>query len=120
MEQASLYLLGEQDFKSFCKVSSAVGKPTHRNVMSVSFDVQENLGEWCIAFTIQGNAFLHSMVRTIVGSLVEVGTHRKDPSWMREAIDACDRTAAGPTAPACGLCFMSVAYDEGALSLCGD
>lgn len=120
MEQASLYLLGEQDFKSFCKVSSAVGKPTHRNVMSVSFDVQENLGERCIAFTIQGNAFLHSMVRTIVGSLVEVGTHRKDPSWMREAIDACDRTAAGPTAPACGLCFMSVAYDEGALSLCGD
>lgn len=118
MRRASCHLIGEQDFKSFCKVSSAIGKPTHRNVMGVSFDVQENLGEQSIAFTIEGNAFLHSMVRTIVGSLVEVGMHRREPDWLREAIDACDRTAAGPTAPAKGLCFMSVAYDEGALTVC--
>ncbi len=74
------------------------------------------LGEEHLAFTITGNAFLHSMVRTIVGSLVEVGAHRRDPAWLAEALAACDRRAAGPTAPARGLCFMAVTYDEGALT----
>lgn len=45
-----------------------------------------------------------------MGTLVEIGMHRRDPQWMREVIDACDRTAAGPTAPACGLTFMGVDY----------
>ena len=104
-------LLGEQDFKSFCKVASAVGKPTHRCVMRAEFGHEVAFGEDILTFTIEGNAFLHSMVRTIVGTLVEIGMHRRDPEWMREVIDACDRTAAGPTAPACGLTFMGVDYD---------
>lgn len=116
MEDAARRMLGERDFKSFCKTSSAEGKPTCRNVMGVSFARERNLGEECIAFTIRGNAFLHSMVRTIVGTLVEVGTHRREPAWVDEVLAACDRAAAGPTAPACGLCFMDVEYDEGALT----
>ena len=115
MEEASRCLVGEHDFKSFCKAASAVGKPTHRCVISVGFSHERHLGEECLAFTITGNAFLHSMVRTIVGSLVEVGTGHRDPAWLAEALTACDRAAAGPTAPACGLCFMDVAYDEGLL-----
>lgn len=118
MEQAARHLVGEHDFKSFCKVASAVGKPTCRNVMSVGFAYEQALGEQHIAFTITGNAFLHSMVRTIVGTLVEVGTGRRTPEWVAEALAACDRTAAGPTAPAQGLCFMSVAYDPEALIPC--
>ena len=118
MEEAAAYLIGEQDFKSFCKVASAIDKPTHRNLMRVGFERTTELGEDVLAFTIQGNAFLHSMVRTIVGTLVEIGMHRRDPHWMREAIDACDRRAAGPTAPACGLTFIDVEYDEGALTPC--
>lgn len=118
MERGAEHLLGEHDFKSFCKVASAVGKPTCRNVISVGFDRERALGEEHIAFTITGNAFLHSMVRTIVGTLVEVGTGRRDPEWVAEALEARDRRAAGPTAPAKGLCFMSVAYDEGELTLC--
>ena len=59
---------GEHDFKSFCKMSSAIGKPTCRNVIEVSFEREGALGEEHIAFTITGNAFLHSMVRTIVGT----------------------------------------------------
>lgn len=58
------------------------------------------------------------MVRTIVGSLVEVGAGRRDERWLSDALAACDRRAAGPTAPARGLCFMDVAYDEGALTSC--
>ena len=115
MERAAQCLVGEHDFKSFCKAASAVDKPTHRCVLSVGFAYEHNLGEECLTFTITGNAFLHSMVRTIVGSLVEVGAGHRDPSWLADALAACDRAAAGPTAPAQGLCFMDVTYDEGAL-----
>ena len=115
MQAAAQRMLGERDFKSFCKASSAEGKPTHRCVISAGFGCEDNLGEECITFTICGNAFLHSMVRTIVGTLVEVGMHRREPEWIDEVLAACSRQAAGPTAPAQGLCFMAVEYDEGAL-----
>ncbi len=115
MENAAQRMLGERDFKSFCKASSAEGKPTHRCVMRAEFGREVNMGEECLTFTIQGNAFLHSMVRTIVGTLVEVGTHRREPEWVDDVLAACSRQAAGPTAPARGLCFMDVEYDEGAL-----
>lgn len=118
MKEASCCLVGEHDFKSFCKAASAVDKPTHRNVMSVGFARECNLGEECLAFTITGNAFLHSMVRTIVGSLVEVGVGHRDPAWLAQALAARDRAAAGPTAPAQGLCFMDVSYDNGVLTPC--
>ena len=118
MERAAACLVGEHDFKSFCKVASAVGKPTCRFVREVSFASERQLGEELIAFTITGNAFLHSMVRTIVGSLVEVGSGRRDEEWLAQALAACDRLAAGPTAPAQGLCFMNVEYDDGALLPC--
>ena len=118
MAAAAAPLIGEHDFKSFCKAASAVGKPTCRNVHAISLERQVQLGEEALAITITGNAFLHSMVRTIVGSLVEVGTHRRDPAWMAQVLAACDRQAAGATAPAHGLCFMAVDYDEGALHIC--
>lgn len=116
MDEAAQALVGEHDFKSFCKVASAIDKPTCRNVMSVGFERTVELGEDVLAFTITGNAFLHSMVRTIVGTLVEVGLHRRDAQWVADALAACDRRAAGPTAPACGLTFKDVAYPEGALT----
>lgn len=116
MARAAACLVGEHDFKSFCKASSAEGKPTCRNVMSVGFERGCELGEDVLSFTITGNAFLHSMVRTIVGTLVEVGSHRRDESWVAEALAACDRAAAGPTAPADGLVFAGVAYPDGLLT----
>ncbi len=118
MELAAASLVGEHDFKSFCKTSSAIDKPTCRNVIAVSFERASALGEEHIAFTITGNAFLHSMVRTIVGSLVEVGAGRRDERWLSVALAACDRRAAGPTAPARGLCFRDDCYDEGAVTPC--
>ncbi|AEB07400.1 tRNA pseudouridine synthase A [Coriobacterium glomerans PW2] len=115
MRDAATCLVGEHDFKSFCRASSAAGRPTSRRVLDVDFAHESELGENVLAFTIRGNAFLHSMVRTIVGSLAEVGTHRRDPAWLADALAARDRAAAGPTAPACGLCFMDVSYDSGEL-----
>ena len=112
MERASRCLIGEQDFKSFCRASSAVDKPTCRNVMEVSFSEEERFGEQLVIVKVVGSSFLHSMVRTIVGTLVEVGRGRKPESWVAEALAACDRTAAGETAPAQGLVFWEVRYDD--------
>ena len=66
---------------------------------------------------VEGNAFLHNMVRIMVGSLVEVGRGHRDPSWLSRALEARQRSAAGPTAPAQGLCLKAVRYDEGVLVL---
>lgn len=110
MERASRCLIGEQDFKSFCRASSAVGKPTCRNLMEVSFATDELFGEKLLVVRVVGSSFLHSMVRTIVGTLVDVGSHRKPEEWVANALAACDRTAAGECAPAHGLVFWEVQY----------
>ena len=111
MERASRCLIGEQDFKSFCRASSAVGKPTCRNLMEVSFATEELFGEELLVVKVIGSSFLHSMVRSIVGTLVDVGRHRRPEEWVAEALVARDRKAAGECAPAQGLVFWSVRYD---------
>lgn len=116
MDAASRCLLGEHDFKSFCKASSAENKPTCRFVESIRFEREVALGESLLAMDIVGNAFLHSMVRTIMGSLVEVGLGRREPSWIAGVLAGCDRRLAGPCAPASGLTFWDVRYGEGALT----
>lgn len=113
MCDAAGYLVGEHDFKSFCKAESAEGKNTVREVKSIDIAWEEQLGERCLMVRVVGNAFLHSMIRTIVGSLVDVGAGRRQPQWMGEVLAACDRGAAGPNAPACGLVFHKVTYPEG-------
>ena len=115
MNEAAQLLLGEHDFKSFCKATSAVGKPTHRFVGSLGVSTVEEAGEELVAIDIEGNAFLHNMVRTIAGSLVEVGRGHRPVSWVSAVLEACDRSAAGPCAPAKGLTFMDVKYPEGVL-----
>ena len=111
MDRASRCLIGEQDFKSFCRAVSAVDKPTCRNLMEVSFSIEELAGEKLLVVRVVGSSFLHSMVRTIVGTLVEVGRGRRPESWVAEALAALDRTAAGECAPACGLVFWGVRYE---------
>ena len=110
MERGAAHLMGEHDFKSFCMAASAVGKPTCRNVEEISIASEEILGEPHRVVTVRGNAFLHSMVRTIVGTLVMVGRGQRDADWVAEVLAARDRQAAGENAPACGLIFWSVGY----------
>ena len=68
------------------------------------------MGENILAIKVVGNAFLHSMVRTMVGTLVMVGKGQREPDWVREVLQACDRQAAGENAPAQGLVFWRVIY----------
>lgn len=120
MGQAARHLLGEHDFRSFCKVSSAQliladGRSTNRRLTRMQVAREREAGEDLIVFDVTGNAFLHNMVRVIVGTLVEVGRGHRDPEWVRTALEARDRAAAGPTAPAQGLTFEDVTYPAGAL-----
>ena len=113
MAEAARPLLGEHDFKSFCKASSAEGKPTSRYVGALDVGRVREAGEELVAIDVTGNAFLHNMVRTIAGSLVEVGRGHRAPGWIEGVLAARDRSAAGPCAPAKGLTFVGVAYPEG-------
>lgn len=115
MAEAARPLLGEHDFKSFCKASSAEGKPTSRYVGALDVGHVREAGEELVAIDVTGNAFLHNMVRTIAGSLVEVGRGHRAPGWIEGVLAARDRAAAGPCAPAKGLTFVGVAYPEGVL-----
>lgn len=110
MREAAAHLVGEHDFKSFCMAASAVGKPTCRNVHEISLSREMIMGEGILTIKVVGNAFLHSMVRTIVGTLVMVGRGQRKPEWVREALEARNRTAAGENAPAAGLVFWRVQY----------
>ena len=105
MNQAAKLLVGKKDFKSFAAAAdnrqSSVRTITHCEVKS------EN--EW-IYVDVEADGFLYNMVRNIVGTLVEVGRGRWEPEKIAEILDAKDRGAAGPIAPAAGLCLMKVDY----------
>ena len=62
---------------------------------------------------VSGDGFLYNMVRNIVGTLVDIGAGRRPVKWMSEVLAACDRTAAGQTAPPQGLMLMKVEFGSG-------
>lgn len=120
MHEAAQALVGEHDFASFCKVSSAQmlveqGRSTNRFVRHVRVHRVQEAGEDLVAIDVEGNAFLHNMVRIMVGTLAEVGRGNRPKDWVSTALLACDRRAAGPTAPAKGLVFLQVRYPDGML-----
>ncbi|MBQ9690929.1 MAG: tRNA pseudouridine(38-40) synthase TruA [Eggerthellaceae bacterium] len=110
MNKACTYLLGEHDFKSFCKAVSAVDKPTCRNIFELEFTHEIINSYEVLTMRVVGNAFLHSMVRTLAGTLVEVGKGNKPAHWAEEVLKAQDRSRAGQCAPAHGLIFWNVFY----------
>lgn len=112
MREGAAALVGEHDFRSFCVAESAEGRSTVRRIDDVRFDSVEDMGEAAVVMRVVGNAFLHSMVRVIAGTLVEVGTGRCSPERVAEALRAHDRAAAGPTAPSHGLTLWHVDYPE--------
>jgi tRNA pseudouridine38-40 synthase len=112
MREGASHLIGEHDFRSFCVTGSAVGARTVRNIETIDIHPASELGEHCIVLRIVGRSFLHSMVRIIAGTLVEVGKGRRDPAWVGAALAACERGAAGLTAPPQGLTLWHVTYPE--------
>ena len=100
MNEACKYLIGEHDFASF---SSAGGQAvsTVRTIYECSV-VREDRE---VVITVTGNGFLYNMVRIIAGTLIEVGQGKYPPEQVKSMLLAVDRSAAGQTAPACGLCL---------------
>lgn len=109
MSEAARCLVGEHDFSAF-RASDCQAKGPVRWVREVT--VAGAAGAE-VTVEVEGTAFLKHMVRNLVGSLVEVGRGRRPPAWMAEVLASRDRTKAGPTAPAHGLCLVSVAYGDG-------
>lgn len=105
MRQAAEILQGEHNFRNFC-ANPRMKKSTVRCVDRIDID---RTGDY-IVFTFHGNGFLQNMVRIMVGTLLEVGCGRMTCWQVSQVLEAQDRQKAGPTAPAQGLCLMSVEY----------
>ncbi len=107
MHQAAQFLLGENDFSGF-RASGCQAKTPYRHVHNISVDKKNDF----VIVTITANAFLHHMVRNIVGSLIEVGKGRQKPQWIAHLLAEKNRTKAAATALACGLYFVKVSYPK--------
>lgn len=109
MQAAAMYLKGKHDFASF----QAAGSPVMDTVRTIYAIEVRRVGE-CVYLDVIGNGFLYNMVRIIVGTLLEIGKGRRPAGWMSDVLEAKDRSAAGPTAPAKGLVMVSVEYGPSA------
>lgn len=105
MQKAAEYLMGEHDFASFCG-NPKMKKSTVRKVDEIKI-VQK--GSY-VNMTFHGTGFLQYMVRIMTGTLLEVGYGKRTPESMVELLEMKDRSQAGFTAPAQGLCMMKVDY----------
>jgi tRNA pseudouridine38-40 synthase len=105
MQAAALHLLGKHDFTSFrasaCQALSPV-KTLQR------IDISQRGAYW--RFEFEANAFLHHMIRNIMGCLITVGYHKYPPEWVKDVLLARDRNAAAPTYSPNGLYFLGPRY----------
>lgn len=105
MAEAAKMLVGEKDFKSFASAADQ-RESSVRTIFRCDVTGED---DWMYV-DVEGDSFLYNMVRNIVGTLVEVGIGRWKPEKINEILEAKDRTAAGPIAPAAGLCLMHIKY----------
>ena len=105
MADAAKLLIGTHDFKSFASAADK-RESSVRTVMQCQVTQQDN---W-VYIDIEADRFLYNMVRNIVGTLVEIGRGKWKPEKISQILEAKDRTAAGPIAPAEGLCLMWIKY----------
>lgn len=106
MREAAQFLIGEHDFSSF-RATSCQAKSPVKQMYEMSIQRQGNF----IFITLRASAFLHHMVRNIVGSLIVVGAGNRDPNWMQEVLLTRDRSIAAPTFMPDGLYLAKVDYD---------
>ena len=106
MREAAQSLLGRHDFSAFraaeCQAKSPVKDMQEINIVRHG-DV--------IVFTFRASAFLHHMVRNLVGSLVFIGAGRREPGWIKEVLEGRDRSVAAPTFEPDGLYLAKVGYE---------
>jgi len=112
VDSATRNLIGVHDFTSFASVSGECGDHV-RKVLDAKWERFDE--EW--VFTIRANGFLRYMVRTIVGTLLEIGVHRRGAEDLGPLLAARDRTVSGPSVPPSGLCLLNVEYPASAHDL---
>lgn len=105
MQQATKYFIGKHDFFAFSSDGGNV-KTTVRTI----FDLQVNKEGNLIEILVTGDGFLYNMVRIIVGTLIDIGLHRKKPEDIPSIIASMDRRQSGKKAPALGLTLMHIEY----------
>lgn len=106
MNEAVKILIGEHDFKSF-KASGTSSKSSVRTIYDARVWREDDL----VKIELKGNGFLYNMVRIISGTLVDVGIGKTKPGEMYNILESKDRSKAGKTLPASGLCLVSVEYE---------
>ena len=107
MKDAAAFLVGEHDFSCF-RGSLCQAKSPIKTIEYLEIDSFEDE----LILNIKANAFLHHMVRNIVGTLLKIGRGEKDVEWMSFVLASKDRKKAGPTAEPQGLYFMQAFYEE--------
>ena len=106
MRQAAAQLIGEHDFTSF-RASACQARTPVKTLSRI--EISRRGAYW--RFEFEANAFLHHMIRNIMGCLLLIGQGRQQPTWIAQVLDARDRDAAAPTFAPDGLYFLGPVYD---------
>ena len=111
MQQAAGYLLGEHDFSSFRAAACQALSPVKTiNRIAISHRGEAMQRYW--RFEFEANAFLHHMIRNIMGCLIMIGDGRQPPEWILDVLANRDRDAAAPTFSPDGLYFLGPVYPD--------
>ncbi|AGX88516.1 tRNA pseudouridine(38-40) synthase TruA [Candidatus Symbiobacter mobilis] len=106
MREAASYLLGEHDFSSF-RASACQARSPVKRMLRIAIERQGNH----VRCDFEADAFLHHMIRNIMGCLVAIGSGQRPPAWMLDVLQARNRTIAAPTFAPDGLYFLGPRYD---------
>ncbi len=107
MQAAIAHLMGEHDFSSFRAAQCQAKSP----VKTISrIEISQRAGYW--RFEFEANAFLHHMIRNIMGCLLAIGQGRYPPDWLAEVVAARNRKVAAPTFSPDGLYFLGPVYED--------
>ena len=105
MRDAAQHLIGEHDFRSFARAT-----PSDKDCVRRIHEISIVRNDPRVTFTLTGNGFLYTMIRSLVGTLMQVGLGKLKTTDVKRILEARDRRKAGPTAPAKGLFLIEVKY----------
>ena len=111
MRQAALHLMGEHDFSSF-RAAQCQAKSPVKTMNRIEITQRAGTGSRYWRFEFEANAFLHHMIRNIMGCLLAIGQGNQPPDWLAEVVAARRRDAAAPTFSPDGLYFLGPVYED--------
>ncbi len=111
MREAATHLIGEHDFSSF-RAAQCQAKTPVKTISRIDLSQRAGTGSSYWRFEFEANAFLHHMIRNIMGCLVAIGQGQQQPGWLAEVRDARRRDAAAPTFSPDGLYFLGPVYED--------